>query len=162
MLLRKIPGPWETESNFLNKTSPADQTSTVEWLSPNIWNKKFFNLHFILEHKNSVLSCFNSKVILSQLDFQIINGWDYFNFLQREWTTKPSCSSHHLERGQRSRADSKWFSLYRKKNSRYDWMGIVLPNKHNLSLTLGCFFFRQVPHLAPCSLQPWKLTIFFI
>ena len=59
--------PRETESNSLNQTSPADQTSNVEWLSPNIWSKKFFNLHFILEHKNSLLSCLSSKVIFLSL-----------------------------------------------------------------------------------------------
>ena len=85
MLLRKIPGPWETESNFLSKTSPADQTSTVEWLSPNIWNKIFFNLHFILEHKNSVLSYFNSKVIfLSLIVILLMNGIISISYRENE------------------------------------------------------------------------------
>ena len=40
-------------------------------------------------------------------------------------------------------------------------MGIALPNKHSLSLTLGWIYLRQVPHLAPCSLQPWKTDNIF-
>ena len=85
MFLRKIPGPWETESNFLSKTSPADQTSTIEWLSPNIWNKIFFNLHFILEHKNSVLSYFNSKVIfLSLIVILLMNGIISISYRENE------------------------------------------------------------------------------
>ena len=85
MLLRKIPGPRETESNFLSKTSPADQTSTVEWLSPNIWNKIFFTMHFILEHKNSVLSCFNSKVIfLSLIVILLMDGIISISYRENE------------------------------------------------------------------------------
>ena len=79
--------PWATRDGkqLSQQTSPADQTSTVEWLSPNIWNKIFFTMHFILEHKNSVLSCFNSKVIfLSLIVILLMDGIISISYRENE------------------------------------------------------------------------------